>query len=213
MGEGAETGDRHGGAAPTNSGGSDPAAKPVRGTPRAERYAAAVASSAIYSERPIRGRVAADTRHGGTGGIPDARGLSDSSAAPIARKGVRYLRRCRTVGNDPTAKPACGTPRAGRNAVAVVAHRCYFSARRWPWIASPRSRTTACGFSRQAGGKRLRRRASECNEVAVSTISEGDCRQALPVREKKHQHNNQNIHQSRPETVRVSEKLNAISNR
>ena len=44
---------------------------------------------------------------------------------PIVRKGVRYLRRCRTVGNDPDAKPACGTPRAERHAAAVVALRCY----------------------------------------------------------------------------------------
>jgi hypothetical protein len=43
----------------------------------------------------------------------------------IARKGVRYLRRCTTVGNDPDAKPVRGTPRAGRYAAAVVALDCY----------------------------------------------------------------------------------------
>jgi hypothetical protein len=35
-------------------------------------------------------------------------------------EGVRYMAGGREAGNDPDAKPACGTPRAERSAAAVV---------------------------------------------------------------------------------------------
>lgn len=35
-------------------------------------------------------------------------------------EGVRYAPHRKTAGNDPDAKPACGTPRAGRSAAVVV---------------------------------------------------------------------------------------------
>jgi hypothetical protein len=41
------------------------------------------------------------TRAAHTGGITDARGLSDSFAVPIARKGVRYRGRCEDSRNRP----------------------------------------------------------------------------------------------------------------
>jgi hypothetical protein len=79
----------------------------------------------------------------------------------IARKGVRYLRRCRTGGNDPAAKPVCGTPRAERHAAAVVALRCYSRQIGESWGASPRSRTSALSpLGDWARGKRLRMRSS-----------------------------------------------------
>src|SRR5690349_18599046 len=56
----------------------------------------------------------------GTGGITDACGLSDSSAVPIARKGVRYLRRCIAAGNDQTRSRPAALPRAERHAAASL---------------------------------------------------------------------------------------------
>ncbi len=54
-------------------------------------------------------------------GRPRTIGRRAQRGVPIARKGVRYLRRCMTAGDDPDAKPVRGTPRAERHAAAVVA--------------------------------------------------------------------------------------------
>jgi hypothetical protein len=63
-------------------------------------------------------------------------------------------------GGRPAAKPACGTPRAERSADASFPSTYKGAARRRPWLASPRTRTRPCGFSRQGRGKRLGEGAS-----------------------------------------------------
>jgi hypothetical protein len=68
-------------------------------------------------------------------------------------------------GGRPAAKPACGTPRAERSADASFPSTYKGAARPKPWLASPRTRTRPCGFSRQGRGKRLRRRASGASQA------------------------------------------------
>jgi hypothetical protein len=63
-------------------------------------------------------------------------------------------------GERPDAKPACGSPRAERSAAASFPSAVNGAARRWPWLASPRTRTRPCGFSRQGRGKRFGEGAS-----------------------------------------------------
>src|SRR6266851_5075745 len=90
----------------------------------------------------------------------------------IARKGVRYLRRCRTAGDDPDAKPVCGTPRTERHAAAVVALRCYF--RRVDDHGKHDHEVERAPFrlGEWALGKRVRERSeASAARLAVSAIS------------------------------------------
>ena len=146
--------------------------------------------------RSLTGRaVGLSGRTRSTGGITDARGLSDSSAAPIARKGVRYLRRCRAAGDDSAAKPACGTPRAGRGADAGGALRCYsrnVASLIWRHQGAERGPAALAGRAEARGFGEERARS----KPAVSAISAGDSffrRQAHPHMRKATSTTNQHI--------------------
>jgi hypothetical protein len=113
----------------------------------------------------------------------------------------------KAVGNDPDAKPVCGTPQAERHAAAVVALRFNGAARRkpWPGLATDDKRGPF-GFSRWGRGKR---------GSPSPRISEGDTfsfarRQAHP-RMRKAAQQPTNISPSWPEIVRGRYKRQAFS--
>jgi len=122
----------------------------------------------------------------------------------IARKGVRYLRRCRTAGNDPDAKPACGTPRARRHAAAVVSF--HLSSR----YADSRGKHHH-GLERAPGAPRRGREAQAQHHRTVRRHSPPAGISAPAGK----QINKQNIPQSRPEPAsaghRNKSQFNALS--
>ena len=188
---------------PVDVSGSDSDAKPVRGIPRAERYAAAgrflhyflgTVDWGVGRRKPIRGRCRSHSSDRGHRSSDER--LWRRHCGGAGQRAMTQTRSRRAVLRAPSATRLRSLPSA------VISRRGEV---RGPHPDEVERRPAALADRPEARG--FGRRASECNEArGLRDLRRRSRRQSLPLRERKHQHNNQNISQSRPESAGPGEK-------